>query len=202
MARYPHPLQELIEAIRLLPGVGSRSAERFAFHILNWKPDQRDYLSKKLHEISDQIPDCPTCGCLTDHGQCHFCLSPHRDRSILCIVQEVKDVFAIEETQQFNGLYHVLGSSLSPLDGRGPESLDISHLQQRIQKHQTQEVILALDSTLEGDATSSYLSQVLQESVKKVSRLAFGLPMGSALNYVDGGTLAQAFSGRQDVLNF
>lgn len=197
MSKYPLPLQQLIAALKLLPGVGTKTAERFAFQLLNWPDETLAQLSELLASIKSQIPHCPTCHCLSSHDGCEFCDSPHRDQELLCIIGSPKDVYAIEETQSYKGLYYVLGSLLSPLDGRTIEQLNLAPLLERLASHKTREVIIALDSTLEGDATALYLKEKISELDTPVSRLAFGLPMGSPLEYVDGGTLSRALAGRQ-----
>ncbi|MFS8563720.1 MAG: recombination mediator RecR [Rhabdochlamydiaceae bacterium] len=197
MAKYPISLINLIAFLRRLPGVGTKTAERFAFQMLTWPQEQLEHFSQILHTLKEKIQSCPECRCLMEKEECTFCDPMKRDPSILCIISCAKDVYAFEETRMYRGFYHVLGALLSPLDGRTPDHLDLEHLKQRIQKLHTQEVIIALDSTIEGDATSLYLKESLVKLGLKVSRLAFGLPMGSPLEYVDGSTLSRALLGRQ-----
>ncbi|MFI5334143.1 MAG: recombination mediator RecR [Chlamydiales bacterium] len=195
MPKYPAPLLRLIANLKKLPGVGSRTAERFAFHLLNWQEGQLEELAESVSTAKARIKACPECHCLMEHA-CDYCDLSKREARTLCVIASAKDLFAIEETRTFNGLYHVLGGLLSPLDGREPHHLTLPGLKRRITEHGVQEVILALDSTLEGDTTALYLKEQLHGCVAKVSRLAFGLPMGSSLDFVDGGTLSHAFTGR------
>ncbi len=193
--KYPPQLIRLIGAFKQLPGVGSKSAERFAFHLLDWSADQLNEMAKSI-ETTQQLRSCDECGCLVGEAACLLCDTNRRDPDILCIVAHLKDVFAIEQTHEYKGLYHVLGGVLSPLEGVGPDHLSIHKLKERIRSLPVKEVVIALDSTLEGDATAFYLKRELAEYNLPTSRLAFGLPMGSALDYVDGGTLARALRGR------
>ncbi len=183
--------------LRKLPGVGSKTAERFAFHLLSWPQEHLGHFSQVLQTLKEKVQSCPECHCLMENDHCFFCDPMKRDGSTLCIISSAKDVYAFEETRAYKGFYHVLGALLSPLDGRMPDHLDLDHLKQRIEKLKIQEVIIALDSTIEGDATSLYLKEHLTQIGLKVSRLAFGLPMGSPLEYVDGSTLSRALLGRQ-----
>lgn len=194
--KYPKHLLQLIESLKRFPGVGSKSAERFAFQMLDWKVEQLEALAEIIRTTPQKLKYCTECGCLVGEEQCQFC-HPSRDSlGTLCIIASAKDAFAIEETREYKGLYHVLGGLLSPLEGRGPEQLHFSKLQSRIARKNIKEVIIALDSTLEGDATSLYIKRELASLPVNVSRLAFGLPMGSSLDYVDGGTLTKALLGR------
>ncbi len=193
---YPEHLLKLIQVLKRLPGVGNKSAERFAFQLLSWPHKHHDELASLLNDIKHKLRYCEECGCLAGENPCSFCHSPHRNKQILCVIASPRDVYAVEDTHEYKGLYHVLGGVLSPMDSRGPEALSIDQLKKRVASHQIQEVVLALDSTLEGDATALYIKKALAEFPLRISRLAFGLPMGSALDYVDGGTLARAFAGR------
>lgn len=196
MTKYPLALQQLIASLKLLPGVGSKTAERFAFQLLTWQEEELQHFSDIISTLKSKIQACPACGCLKDKSDCEFCDPDKRDSSLLCIISSPKDAYAIEETHTYKGLYHVLGGLLSPLDGRTAERLNLPHLIDRISRLQIREVIIALDSTLEGDATALYLKEQLKGI--QVSRLALGLPMGSPLEYVDGGTLSRALIGRQN----
>ncbi len=197
MTKYPPALEQIVTLLKLLPGVGTKTAERFAFQLLTWPDESLGQLSALLDTIKAQVPHCPTCFCLSSPDGCTFCDSSRRDPSIICIIGSPKDAYAIEETHAYKGLYHVLGSLLSPLDGRTIEQLNLTPLLDRLRLHPIREVIIALDSTLEGDATSLYLKEKISQLSIPVYRLAFGLPMGSPLEYVDGGTLSRAFVGRQ-----
>jgi recombination protein RecR len=194
--RYPDHLLKLIQVLKRLPGVGNKSAERFAFHLLTWPEDQLRELGNVVSATKEKLKQCPLCGCLMDLGGCLFCHAPQRDSSVMCVLASPRDVFAIEETHEYQGLYHVLGGVLSPLERRGPEHLSIVQLKERLTLLKVKEVVIALDSTLEGDATALFLKQELAHYPVQISRLAFGLPMGSSLDYVDGGTLARALAGR------
>lgn len=197
--RYPIHLIKLIEHLKKLPGVGNKSAERFAFDLLSWSSFELKNFANHLLELKDKLKDCPTCGCLIGEDNCGFCDANKRDTQTLCIVSSTRDAFAVESTHQYKGLYHVLGGLLSPLENRGPDKLRVNNLFQRLQNQTIQEVIMALDSTLEGDATALYLKKELNKFPVKISRLAFGIPMGSSFDYIDGGTLARAFIGRSIV---
>lgn len=192
----PQHLTTLIDVLKKLPGVGTKSAERFAFHLLNWDKDHLNTLARVIQEIPIKLKHCPTCGCLQGEVDCSFCSETRAKSQSLCIVAYPRDVFAVESTREFQGLYHVLGGLLSPLDGITPEKLSFPLLKQRIEQHQIKEIIVALDATVEGDATALYIKQEFSSLATNLSRLAFGLPMGSTFDYVDGGTLARAFVGR------
>lgn len=194
--RYPEHLLKLIQMLKKFPGVGNKSAERFAFHLLTWAPEQLAEFSGLVKNTKEKLKSCEICGCLKGEEVCFYCDTNKRDSHIICIIAFPRDLFSIEETHEYRGLYHVLGGVLSPLEGRGPEALSIKQLKQRIHSLDIKEVIIALDSTLEGDATSLFLKQELSSYPVHISRLAFGIPMGSSLDYVDGGTLARAFAGR------
>lgn len=194
--RYPEHLLKLIQVLKRLPGVGNKSAERFAFHLLTWSETQLRELGEVVSETKEKLQHCATCGCLMGEEGCLFCHSSLRNPNVMCVIASPRDVFSIEETHEYEGLYHVLGGVLSPLERRGPEHLTIAKLKERLAILKVKEVVIALDSTLEGDATSLFLKQELVNYPVQISRLAFGLPMGSSLDYVDGGTLARALSGR------
>lgn len=197
MMQFPTPLQQLVTQLKRLPGVGDRTAERYAFSLLEWEQSDLLSLGQLVNEIKNKLPICNDCGCFLHESSCRFCSSPRRNRERLCVLASPKDAYVMEATGEYDGLYHVLGGVMSPMRDRGPESLRIQPLIQRLEALSTKEVILALDSTLEGDATSLYIKQLLEGLDIEVSRLAFGLPIGSSLDYVDGGTLARAFSGRR-----
>lgn len=194
MSKYPPALLNLIGYLKKLPGVGSKTAERFAFQLLNWPEVQLHDLAVHIQKIKEKIQHCPECNCLMEGALCHFCDVNKRDAHTLCIISSAKDVYSIEETRSYRGLYHVLGGLLSPLNGCRPEHLRLEQLKNRIESNRIQEIIIALDSTLEGDATALYLKDQLKGL--RISRLAFGLPMGSTLDFVDGGTLTRALIGR------
>ncbi len=200
--KHPKELAPLIAHLKKLPGVGTRTAERFAFELINWPQEHLTMFGETLTSIRDKIPPCAVCGCLTEQGFCRFCESGTRDLSQMCIVASARDVFAIDGTGTYKGLYHVVENLLSPLDGRHTNTLRLDRIEERVIKNNTKEIILAFDSTLEGDTTALYLKNQLQQSHKDqkellISRLAFGLPMGSSLEYVNEGTLTRSFKGRQ-----
>lgn len=196
--RYPQIIERSIHFLMKFPGVGRRTAERYVFDLLlRWKSDEIDQFQKILQQLQSEVESCPECGCLKDEKPCLFCSDVSRNKKILCVVGVSKDVFAIENTQEFFGSYHVLGGLLSPLDGRAEETLQIDKLKNRIEKQQVEELILAIDSSLEGDATCLFIKEALQSAKCSIVRLAFGLPIGSMLEHIDGGTLASAFCGRR-----
>ncbi len=199
MTSYPKSLLTLIEQLKKLPGVGRKTAERFAFKILEWKKQEQQQLANTLSLLHISIEKCPRCGCFKETGDCSFC---HRTSPspMLCVIASPKDAYAIEQTNIYRGYYHVLGCLLSPLDGKTPEHLNLEFIKQRIQELHIQEMILALDSTLEGDTTALYLHEYFHKLGLKVTKLALGLPVGSSLDFIDEGTLSQAFSGRHSFL--
>lgn len=194
--RYPPHLLKLIDVLKKLPGVGNKSAERFAFQMLLWPKDHLEILGKIIQEIPAKLKQCHECGCLMGEDTCAFC-DPVREKvGSICVIASLRDAFSIEATREFKGLYHVLGGVLSPMEGFDANKLSLRKLKERIARLHLTEVVIALDSTLEGDATALYLKRELESLQVHVTRLAFGLPMGSSLDYVDGGTLARAFTGR------
>ena len=197
MLKYPKDLLSLIAHLKKLPGVGKKTAERYAFSLLEWETESLEAFSKKIFNLKEQVPTCSQCGCLMDGFECQFCNLNNRDGSVMCIIATPRDAYAIEQTGQYRGMYHVLGSLLSPLEGKTPETLNLPSLEKRIQTLHIQEVILALDATFEGDATSLFLKDYLQKNGVEVSRLGLGLPIGSSLDFVDEGTLSQAFFARK-----
>lgn len=194
--KYPIHLLKLIDLLKKLPGVGNKSAERFAFEIINWSDDALCQMASLIASTKTHLQHCVQCGSLIGMEDCPFCAASRHSHRTICVVAQSRDVFAIENTHEFRGMYHVLGSLLSPMTGIGPEKLRFAKLHERILEHHINEVVIALDSTLEGDATALFLKQQLEPLKVNVSRLAFGLPMGSSLEYVDGGTLAKALAGR------
>jgi recombination protein RecR len=193
----PQELLTLISHLKKLPGVGTRTAERFAFELLQWPEQELSSLAALLADIKKNIPSCPTCGCLANlSAGCPFC-SSSRDQTLLCLIASPRDAYTIEETQIYRGLYHVIEHLLSPLDGRHASSLRVDRIQERIRSHGTKEIIIAFDSTLEGDTTALFLKQQLASLALPITRLAFGMPVGSNLEYVDASTLSRALAGRQ-----
>lgn len=197
MSHYPNQILTLIAYLKKLPGVGRKTAERFAFFLLDWSDEELQKFSSQLATLKEEVAPCEVCGCLKDQDRCPFCANSQRDPSFLCLVSSPRDVYAIEETHAFKGLYHVIGGLLSPLEGRSIEHLHLEKLVKRLENHSVEEVIIAFDSTLEGDATALFLKKKLDTIGIKTTRLAFGLPMGSSLDFVDFGTLEKAFTGRR-----
>ena len=196
MQKYPIHLLKVIEALKKLPGVGAKTAERFAFEMINWQDLALKNMAQIILSIPNELKICPECGALSSPSMCSFCVDSSRRSKILCLVATPKDVFSIEATHEYRGHYHVLGCLLSPLNGIGCDSLPLDRIKKRIADLKVEEVVIALDSTLEGDTTALYIKQELEALNIEVSRLAFGLPMGSSFDYVDGGTLAKALTAR------
>ena len=194
---YEGIVQELIDELGRLPGVGPKSAQRIAFHIVQTRTFDVSRLASILTEVRERIRFCTVCGNIAEQEQCVVCRDPRRDPTIICVVEEPKDVAAIERTREFPGRYHVLGGAISPIEGIGPDDLNIRSLLQRLDSGEVEEVIVATDPNLEGDATASYLSRLLSSVGVRVSRLASGLPVGGDLEYADEITLGRAFAGRQ-----
>lgn len=197
----PEPIQNLINALSRLPGIGPKTASRLAFHLLRSSEDLAQELADALQNLKDGIAYCQTCFNITVSGrsECEVCASSERDGSLLCVVEEPLDVLALERASGFSGKYHVLHGVLSPIEGVGPEDLKISELLNRVHAGGVEEVILATNPSLEGDATAMYLSQKLGVMGVKVTRLARGLPVGGDLEYADPNTLLRALSGRQEM---
>ncbi len=196
---YPSALQKLIAFLRKFPGVGRKTAERFAFQIISWKDSDLTSFAELLKDIKKDLLTCPTCKGLYVKAVCPFCDIETRDQNLICIVASPKDIFTIESTGIYNGLYHAIPGLLSPVDHFGPTELHFKELKTRLTALQTKEVILALDSTIEGDATSLFLKKELNQMGISVSRLAMGMPLGSSLDFLDEGTLTRAFSSRLPV---
>lgn len=193
-------INELVDSLRVLPGVGQKTAQRMALHLLERDRDGARALSRALAMASERITRCSLCQNLSDTDICHVCSNTKRDRSVLCVVETPSDLLAIEQSQNFNGLYFVLMGNLSPLDGRGPDEIGIPKLVSRVQNEEIEEVILATNPTIEGEATAHYIAEILRPFNITVTRLAHGIPVGGELGYVDGGTLSHAFSGRKPVI--
>lgn len=196
---YEGIVQDLIDELGRLPGVGPKSAQRIAFHILAADPADVNRLSSILREVKEKVRFCVVCGNVAEEDQCRICLDPRRDPTVICVVEEPKDVLAIEKTREFRGKYHVLGGAISPIDGVGPDDLRIRELLARLADGTVTEVILATDPNLEGEATATYLARFIAPLEIAVSRLASGLPVGGDLEYADEITLGRAFEGRRRV---
>ncbi|QEE60723.1 recombination protein RecR [Salinibacterium sp. dk2585] len=198
---YEGIVQELIDEFGRLPGIGPKSAQRIAFHILQTESYDAGRLAELLTIVREKVRFCDICGNVTEHETCSICRDPRRSQATICVVEEAKDVVAIERTREFRGLYHVLGGAISPIDGVGPDDLRIRQLMQRLADGTVTEVIIATDPNLEGEATATYLSRLLNQPGLSVSRLASGLPVGGDLEYADEVTLGRAFEGRRLVEN-
>ncbi len=194
---YEGVVQDLIDELGRLPGVGPKSAQRIAFHVLQAEAEEVHRLAAVLREVKEKVKFCSICFNVSSDEQCRICRDPRRDPSVLCVVEEYKDVVAIERTREFKGRYHVLGGAISPIDGVGPEQLRIRELMVRLADGAVTEVILATDPNLEGEATATYLTRMLRPLGLQVSRLASGLPVGGDLEYADEVTLGRAFAGRR-----
>jgi recombination protein RecR len=194
---YEGAVQDLIDELGQLPGIGPKSAQRIAFHLLAADPVDVRRLAAALVEVKDKVRFCRVCGNVTQDELCRICADPRRDEAIVCVVEEPKDVVAVERTREFRGRYHVLGGAISPIDGIGPDDLRVRELLHRLADGTVQEVILATDPNLEGEATATYLSRLIVPMGVRVSRLASGLPVGGDLEYADEVTLGRAFSGRR-----
>lgn len=193
---YEGAIQDLIDALGRLPGIGPKSAQRIAFHILQSDAEISDALVDAVRTVKERVKFCSECGNVSEEEQCRICRDPRRDGSKICVVEESKDVIAIERTREFRGKYHVLGGAISPIDGIGPDQLRIRELMQRLSDSSITEIILATDPNLEGEATATYLARLIKPMGISVSRLASGLPVGGDLEYADEVTLGRAFEGR------
>jgi recombination protein RecR len=196
---YEGVVQDLIDELGRLPGVGPKSAQRIAFHLLQADPIDVRRLAEVLVEVKDKVRFCAVCGGVAEQETCRICRDPRRDPAVICVVEESKDVVAIERTREFRGRYHVLGGAISPIEGIGPDQLRIKELMTRLADGSVTEVILATDPNLEGEATATYLSRFLADLGIRVTRLASGLPVGGDLEYADEVTLGRAFEGRRAV---
>ncbi|MFV0435444.1 MAG: recombination mediator RecR [Leucobacter sp.] len=196
---YDGIVQDLIDEFGRLPGIGPKSAQRIAFHILQTQNFDVSRLAELLTEVREKVRFCEVCGNITEQPRCSICRDPRRDQTMICVVEEPKDVVAIERTRQYRGLYHVLGGAISPIDGIGPDDLSIAALMRRLGESEVREVIIATDPNLEGEATAAYLSRLLTSIEVPASRLASGLPVGGDLEFADEVTLGRAFDGRRPV---
>jgi len=192
-------LERLIENLAKLPGLGKKSASRIAYFLLRADNSYVQSLSRDLQDLKDRMKPCPVCGNYTEQIPCRICTDGHRDKRILCVVEEPKDLLSVEMTHQYNGLYHVLMGAISPIDGIGPENLRIDSLLKRVREGGFREVILATNPTVEGDTTAVYIAGLLKEIGVPVTRLALGLPVGGDLEYADRMTLARALEGRRRI---
>ena len=192
-------IEELVTELARLPGIGRKTAQRLAFHLLQQPAAQIGRLARALDAVAERVRPCDTCGNLTEEQPCAICRDPRRDAGLLCVVEEASAVAVVDRSTEFRGRYHVLGGRLSPLDGVGPEALRIDQLVRRVREDGVREVILATNPSMEGEVTATYIQQLLSAMSVRVTRLARGLPMGGDLEYVDGVTLAHALVARQEV---
>jgi len=196
---YEGVLADLIDELGQLPGIGPKSAQRIAFYLLQAEEEDVKRLANTLLDVQERVKFCEQCGNVSEEDICRICRDPRRDPSMLCVVEESRDVIAIERTAEYRGRYHVLGGAISPIDGIGPEQLRVRELMQRLSDGAIEEVIIATDPNLEGEATATYLARALNPLGLTVSRLASGLPVGGDLEYADEVTLGRAFAGRRRV---
>ncbi len=194
---YPGHLKKLVEALTRFPGIGQKSAQRIAFYLLGCSREDVVAIARAMVDAKDKLGFCQTCGCLAETDLCIYCSDSKRDNNLLCVVQEPRDVLVLERTGQYSGLYHVLHGALSPLDGIGPEELKLDRLVSRIRESEIREVIIATNPNVEGDATAGYLARLLNPLSVRVTRIAFGLPVGGDIEYADDLTLSRALDGRR-----
>ncbi|GAK11948.1 recombination mediator RecR [Geomicrobium sp. JCM 19039] len=197
--QYPAPISKLIDGFMKLPGIGPKTAGRLAFHVLNMKEDDVLDFAKALVNAKRDLTHCSSCFYITDKDPCLICDDSHRDRSMICVVEDSKDVMAMEKMQEYRGLYHVLHGAISPMDGIGPEDIRMPELIKRLQDDTVQEVIVATNPSIEGEATAMYLSRMIKPTGIRVTRLAHGLPVGGDLEYADEVTLSRAVEGRREL---
>jgi recombination protein RecR len=195
---YPEPVSRLIAELKELPGIGAKSAQRITFHILRASADDAEHLARAIQNVKEKIVTCSVCNNVTDDDPCAYCSSPDRNSRLICVVEEPPNVVAIEKTHEFKGRYHVLMGCLSPLSGIGPEQLKIAGLLSRLADGEVEEVILATNPNVEGEATAIYLSKLIKPLGVKVTRIAMGIPVGSELDYADEVTVGKALEGRRE----
>ena len=193
------PLERLVDKFESLPGIGHKSAQRIAYHVLNMNKEDAAAFAQAITDAHENIHYCTVCCNLTDSELCPVCRSDNRDRSVICVVEDPRDVFALERTHEFNAMYHVLHGAISPLGGVGPDQLRIKELLKRVQNAEVEEVIMATNPTVEGEATAMYISRLLKPLGIRVTRLAYGIPVGGDLEYADEVTLSRAIEGRQEL---
>lgn len=199
MKQYAKPLARLISELSKLPGIGGKSAQRLAFHILSLEDREAEGLAEAILDAKKNMKYCSVCGNLTDTDPCAICSDPTRDRGVICVVESPRDVAAMERIREFKGLYHVLHGALSPMDGIGPEDINLKQLIVRLQNEDVREVILATNPNIEGEATAMYTARLIKPAGIKVSRIAHGIPVGGDLEYADEVTLLKAMEGRREL---
>ncbi|ULG71890.1 recombination mediator RecR [Macrococcus brunensis] len=196
---YPAPISRLIDSFMKLPGIGPKTAARLAFHVLDMKEEDVMNFAKALVDVKRELTYCSVCGHITDTDPCYICQDKTRDRSMICVVEESKDVIAMEKMREYKGLYHVLQGAISPMEGIGPEDINIPSLLTRLKDEEVQELILATNPNIEGESTAMYISRLIKPIGIKTTRLAHGLPVGGDLEYADEVTLSKAISGRTEI---
>ena len=199
MAQYAKPLANLIRELSKLPGIGGKSAQRLAFHILSMDDREAEVLANSITRAKSSMRYCSVCGNLTESDPCEICSDEKRDRTVICVVEQARDVAAMERMKEYNGLYHVLNGAISPMDGIGPEDINLTQLIIRLQQDDIREVILATNPTIEGEATAMYAARLIKPSGIKVTRIAHGIPVGGDLEYTDEVTLSKAMEGRREL---
>jgi recombination protein RecR len=199
MSKFAEPMTRLIDELKKLPGIGSKSAQRLAFHILRSSEDDAESLASAVREVKAKLHLCSVCNNITDVDPCVYCSSATRNQRLICVVEEPTNISSVEKTRHFNGVYHVLHGSLSPLHGVGPEHLRISNLLKRLEHGKADEVILATNPTVEGEATATYISQQIKPFGVRVTRIATGIPAGSDIEYADEVTMLKAMEGRREL---
>ncbi|WP_411843021.1 recombination mediator RecR [Salinicoccus sp. HZC-1] len=196
---YPEPISKLIDSFMKLPGIGPKTAQRLAFYVLNMKEDDVVNFSRSLMEVKRELQFCSICGHITDIDPCYICSDKNRDRSVICVVQDTKDVIAMEKMREYKGLYHVLHGAISPMDGIGPEDINVPSLIERLKNDEVKEIILATNPNIEGESTAMYISRLVKPIGIKSTRLASGLPVGGDLEYADEVTLSKAIEHRTEL---
>lgn len=199
MPDFAEPLSRLVEEFRRLPGIGQKSAQRIAFHLLRATKEDAFRLARAVVDVKEKLGLCTICNNVSDGELCPYCSNPNRDRSVICVVEEPPNILPIETTRTFEGLYHVLHGSISPLRGIGPEQLKIKNLLQRLQTGETHEIILATNPTVEGEATAAYLSRLLKPLGIRITRIAMGIPVGSDLEYADEVSMSKSLENRREL---
>ncbi|MBR7554272.1 recombination mediator RecR [Allobacillus sp. GCM10007491] len=196
---YPEPISKLVDSFTKLPGIGPKTAVRLAFFVLTMEEDDVLEFGKALVNAKRELTHCSNCGHITDKDPCNICTDPNRDNTLICVVQDPKDVIAMEKMKDFRGRYHVLNGAISPMDGIGPEDINVTSLIERLKDEEVEELILATNPTVEGEATAMYISRLVRPSGIRTTRIAHGLPVGGDLEYADEVTLSKALEGRRDL---
>ncbi len=199
MNNYPDSLNALIESFKKLPSIGDKSAERLAFSVMNMDKDDAEAFSKSINDVKTKIKKCNICGNITEDDKCKICLDDSRDKNIICVVEESKNINSLEKMGSYNGTYHVLNGLISPMEGRGPEDISIDALIKRVKDEKIKEIIIAISPTLEGETTSLYISKLLEGLDVVVSKIAYGIPMGADMEYLDPMTLSMAILNRNKI---